>query len=204
MIGIRCALVDASTKDPFTGSGKSFNAGSTVSTGVVELKKGEYICLVEGYDAHNSKLPQTITCGAYSDKKVEVTPLTAAEAKDVEFVLPEFLQKYGRCSACREPLSTSNIQAMGGKYHAKCWACSTCKEPIQGSFFAVNGKPICSSCNTKNAAKCAGCNEPVVGAVTTAISKKWHPDCFKCSKCQQKIGGAFFASGGKPVCKKCN
>ena len=51
---------------------------------------------------------------------------------------------------------------------------------------------------------CAGCDKPLEGAVTTAIDKKWHADCFRCEACRGHFAdGRFLAHSGRPYHKEC-
>ena len=37
----------------------------------------------------------------------------------------------------------------------------------------------------------------------SALGKVYHPECFKCSTCQQKLGEKFFTNGDEPSCEEC-
>jgi len=51
---------------------------------------------------------------------------------------------------------------------------------------------------------CGACGKPVMGEVTTALGKVWHPWCFTCVVCEQEIGSkTFFEREGKPYCETC-
>lgn len=50
---------------------------------------------------------------------------------------------------------------------------------------------------------CHACKKPVMGEVTTALGKVWHPEHFVCAECDQEIGTkTFFEREGKPYCEK--
>jgi len=49
---------------------------------------------------------------------------------------------------------------------------------------------------------CGACNKTVFGAATVALSKKYHPSCFKCTTCGDLLTGEFYDQGGRPFCKK--
>ncbi|XP_039266577.2 paxillin-like [Styela clava] len=51
---------------------------------------------------------------------------------------------------------------------------------------------------------CAACQKPVMGEVTTALGKVWHPEHFVCAVCDEEIGvNTFFERDQKPYCEKC-
>eukprot|EP00294_Goniomonas_avonlea_P001454 CAMPEP_0114548926 /NCGR_PEP_ID=MMETSP0114-20121206/5249_1 /TAXON_ID=31324 /ORGANISM="Goniomonas sp, Strain m" /LENGTH=309 /DNA_ID=CAMNT_0001733563 /DNA_START=9 /DNA_END=938 /DNA_ORIENTATION=- len=53
---------------------------------------------------------------------------------------------------------------------------------------------------------CGACDKPIAagGKVMKAMDKRWHPECFKCAKCQQAITGTFGKGGdGLPICGPC-
>lgn len=48
---------------------------------------------------------------------------------------------------------------------------------------------------------CAACNEMVIGPVTNALDKQWHPECFVCMACRKPFkSGNFVEHDGKPYC----
>nr|XP_018670568.1 paxillin isoform X1 [Ciona intestinalis] len=50
---------------------------------------------------------------------------------------------------------------------------------------------------------CGACGKPVMGEVTTALGKVWHPEHFVCVVCDNDIGTkTFFERDGKPYCEK--
>ncbi|CAK8697134.1 leupaxin-like isoform X2 [Clavelina lepadiformis] len=49
---------------------------------------------------------------------------------------------------------------------------------------------------------CGACGKPVMGEVTTALGKVWHPEHFVCAVCDEEIGKkTFFEREGKPYCE---
>jgi hypothetical protein len=51
---------------------------------------------------------------------------------------------------------------------------------------------------------CAACEETIIGAVTNALDKQYHPDCFACVSCQTPFGeGEFLVHEGQPFCDAC-
>ncbi|KAL7420251.1 hypothetical protein Q5752_005220 [Cryptotrichosporon argae] len=48
--------------------------------------------------------------------------------------------------------------------------------------------PVCRSAaperiEATSAILCAGCGEPIIGRILSAMGHRWHPQCFKCDKC---------------------
>jgi len=56
----------------------------------------------------------------------------------------------------------------------------------------------------KFGAVCAACGELIVGQVTEAIDKKYHPEHFRCANCEQSFEAGKFFPGpdGKPYCER--
>eukprot|EP01090_Pellita_catalonica_P017642 TRINITY_DN536_c0_g1_i3.p1 TRINITY_DN536_c0_g1~~TRINITY_DN536_c0_g1_i3.p1 ORF type:complete len:528 (+),score=62.05 TRINITY_DN536_c0_g1_i3:141-1724(+) len=53
-----------------------------------------------------------------------------------------------------------------------------------------------------NGVPCAYCSKMIVGRVTNALGKKWHPDHFVCETCSQPFkDGKFIEHQGKPYCE---
>ncbi|XP_070557781.1 PDZ and LIM domain protein 7-like [Ptychodera flava] len=50
---------------------------------------------------------------------------------------------------------------------------------------------------------CSKCDEKISGTVITALTKKWHPECFECTTCKQNLRGKTFFkdAAGKPLCE---
>ncbi|XP_070557778.1 paxillin-like [Ptychodera flava] len=56
---------------------------------------------------------------------------------------------------------------------------------------------------TDKMSTCSKCDEKISGTVITALTKKWHPDCFKCNKCKENLRGKTFFKDkdGEPLCE---
>ena len=51
---------------------------------------------------------------------------------------------------------------------------------------------------------CARCLKPINGRCVTAMFRKFHPECFVCSYCLERLNmGTFKVEGEKPYCKQC-
>ena len=80
---------------------------------------------------------------------------------------------------------------------------SRCSGDVGSSFYVVSSKPVCAPCIESSAPKCGGCAQRLDGAYLSVLGAKWHPACFKCSRCDTGIAGPFYAISNKPVCTKC-
>jgi hypothetical protein len=199
----RLCVRGAGGGDPIQGTGEIFSAAEANSTGEMTLQPGTYNIVVDLYDADVAKMPQQVTISAYASHAV-----TMARSADqtVDFVLPSFVEKFGRCFACNEVLAGTSISAMGQKWHPeKCFVCCTCKGELEGSFFVSSkGLPECAPCVEGARDKCGKCENPVSGAYIKALGKTWEPDCFRCfGPGNELINGPFYVVSGNPVCIEC-
>lgn len=79
--------------------------------------------------------------------------------------------------------------------------CSGCKAPLDGTHtLAREGSRLCLSC----APSCNSCKKPVIGQVTKADGKHYHPDCFTCNACNRKLKGNFRTQNGRNFCQVCS
>jgi hypothetical protein len=53
--------------------------------------------------------------------------------------------------------------------------------------------------------QCTSCGKSLLGSICTVNGKKYHPDCFICSMCNEKLISGQFATrpGNQFICKKC-
>uniref|UniRef100_A0A7S3AAP4 LIM zinc-binding domain-containing protein n=1 Tax=Rhodosorus marinus TaxID=101924 RepID=A0A7S3AAP4_9RHOD len=113
------------------------------------------------------------------------------------------------CYACGRELEGTITKAMGKRFHASCFVCSMCRNPLTGGTFHENaGKALCSNCyKNKVAPRCAACGEGILGTVTTALNRTWHPMCFTCRRCGQAITAEKFwvlpHKPNEPFCGNC-
>ncbi|WVN86424.1 uncharacterized protein L203_101588 [Cryptococcus depauperatus CBS 7841] len=77
----------------------------------------------------------------------------------------------------------------------------------QGQLSGSDGFPAISGIDTM----CGGCNDPIdqeSGGVVVAFGQKlWHVECFRCTKCREKVSAdtnLLLLSDGSPVCGKCS
>jgi len=110
----------------------------------------------------------------------------------------------GICAYCGNPIIGETMTAMGKVYHIDHFVCGNCHDPIgTRNFFEVDGKPNCDKCyHSLFAPICAHCNQGISDRCITAMGKKWHPNHFVCTECQQPFpGGQYFERDGHPYCQ---
>jgi len=96
------------------------------------------------------------------------------------------------------------IEAFGQVYHPEHFQCGKCRVVIVSqNFFELNGLPTCDKCNNEAGAKCAECKKPIVGKITTALGKSYHPGHFQCFVCKTALDVIpFVQHNGKVYCEK--
>lgn len=48
---------------------------------------------------------------------------------------------------------------------------------------------------------CAGCEQPIIGRIVSAMKRRWHPQCFSCAECGENLEHAScYEWEGKPYC----
>eukprot|EP00727_Mastigamoeba_balamuthi_P009993 m51a1_g5616 putative lim zinc finger domain containing protein (167) ;mRNA; f:753914-754552 len=90
--------------------------------------------------------------------------------------------------------------------------CNQCGAKLQAPPTSITDAPplrAVPSSAPETGPMCYGCGKMVVPSDSYAISAlggNWHKDCFKCSKCGEKLFSfsKFFEDNGRPVCNKCN
>lgn len=101
------------------------------------------------------------------------------------------------------------ITAMGTTWILDLFCCSQCNQELQPhKFFERDGLPFCEKCYNllygQRLVLCAVCRKPIQGRCITAMFRKFHPECFVCSFCQQPLKNrSFKEEGDKPFCHVC-
>jgi len=80
--------------------------------------------------------------------------------------------------------------------------CTTCGCALDSTRKIKDGKPYCVKHITQLSGTCGGCQKPIAGAYVNAIQTSWHPECFRCTMCNQKLS-QFALVEGRPVCTNC-
>ena len=72
----------------------------------------------------------------------------------------------------------------------------------RGTFLFVPTFGI-HSLTSSSSSRCGKCDKSITDRIITALSKKWHPECFTCATCNQPFpGGSFFERDGFPYCSE--
>jgi len=129
-----------------------------------------------------------------------------------------------QCEKCSKEISSDGVKANGKAYHSDCFVCCKCSKSFTDGFVTVEGKSFHQDCIPSNVEimtdtimdmkLCDKCDGPLdEGGFVEANSVFYHPDCFRCVLCKQKITqGAFIAveNGlahekcvGNPTCSVC-
>jgi uncharacterized Zn finger protein (UPF0148 family) len=86
-----------------------------------------------------------------------------------------------RCKACGDQICESTFaSALGSSWHTACFACANCAATLADGYHERDGQPLCSRCAAPH---CAGCSEPMLERITSALGRQWHPRCFACGDC---------------------
>jgi len=112
-----------------------------------------------------------------------------------------------RCASCNQSIKSDVINALGSTWHSDCFVCQYCKKPFSGgTYFNHNGQPFCEQhYHTQTGSICNGCGKSISGRAVSAMDKKWHPEHFVCTFCNNPLsGGAFTEQNGKAYCKDCH
>jgi len=113
--------------------------------------------------------------------------------------------EYGDCPVCRKPVIGDQIKAFNKVYHPEHFQCSKCKAIIRSTdFYEINSNPLCDKCYQHGGSViCASCKTPIIGKVTTAMGKSYHPGHFQCCVCKTPLDTIpFMEEKGKIYCEK--
>lgn len=111
----------------------------------------------------------------------------------------------GICKGCNQPVHGEVLQASNALWHPEHFQCQNCATPLGTQpFFEYEGSPHCERCyKGMFMPRCAKCDKTIEDRIITALGKKWHPNCFTCSTCNQPFpGGSFFERDGFPYCSE--
>ncbi|XP_049849624.1 transforming growth factor beta-1-induced transcript 1 protein-like [Schistocerca gregaria] len=114
-------------------------------------------------------------------------------------------QSSGTCYTCHKPVFGSSIQALGLIYHVEHFICSMCGKLLdRRNFYSNKGTPCCKSCSAWNTSlQCTSCQKPIIEKAINAFGKCWHPQCFRCFKCETVLTDDFFDIQSAPCCRSC-
>lgn len=124
------------------------------------------------------------------------------------------------CHKCRRDLgynteyTVANVGGAQRQFHKDCFCCVNCEVPIghTGSkrHMEHDGRIYCIGCwEHKDEHRCHRCQGGVYAgeAFLLAMGKKWHRNCFQCSRCRTPLAATgdsrFFEAAGQPCCGSC-
>ena len=90
------------------------------------------------------------------------------------------------------------VKALDHRYHPECFRCEDCDAQLS-KYFVRSSEVVCATCILG----CGSCSQPVKGRYTNFNDRHYHPECFKCNKCQSQIGGTFKTKNNVPHCSGC-
>lgn len=112
-----------------------------------------------------------------------------------------------KCLSCKKPILSNYIAALEGYWHPECFVCQEkgCGPFEQGSFFELDGMPFCEKhFLARKGAACAQCSQPINGKCVSAMGRRFHPQHFLCTLCQNTLTqGIFKEHNDKPFCHSC-
>ncbi|NXP05451.1 LPXN protein, partial [Thinocorus orbignyianus] len=109
----------------------------------------------------------------------------------------------GVCAACRKPIASKVLTALGKTWHPEHFTCSRCGQELGGRpFFERGGQAYCEEdYHQAFSPRCAYCAGPIREKVLTALDQTWHPEHFFCARCGKAFGDdGFHERSGKPYC----
>ncbi|XP_051991353.1 LIM domain-containing protein 1 isoform X21 [Xyrauchen texanus] len=108
---------------------------------------------------------------------------------------------FGTCVKCRGDIYRADqaCQAMGELYHDRCFTCFTCSKKLCGKpFYYFSGRVYCEEDYLYSSVKhfaevCTFCGYLITDMVLQALGKSFHPNCFRCVVCNEKLEGKPFS-----------
>lgn len=111
------------------------------------------------------------------------------------------------CNSCNQIIRGPFISAIGKIWCPHHFICAhpTCGINLESvGFVEEEGKLYCEKDFEQHFAPvCFKCKTKIMGECCNALEKTFHPECFVCAACKQKIGsGSFHLEDGAPYCEK--
>eukprot|EP01132_Coremiostelium_polycephalum_P000437 gene437-553_t len=109
------------------------------------------------------------------------------------------------CGACGEMIVGVSTNALGRSYHPEHFVCTYCKLPFKGSFIEHEEKLYCEADYLELfSPRCYSCQKPIEDTCITACGNRFHPECFICSGCGEKLRGKpYKEEDGEVYCNTC-
>ncbi|VDL86783.1 unnamed protein product [Nippostrongylus brasiliensis] len=83
-------------------------------------------------------------------------------------------------------------------FHRACFTCEVCGRELRDQqFYLSEGRFYCKQDYLfnmeKKVTRCAECKQPIEDMVLSALSRNYHPACFRCTACGICLDGVQFA-----------
>lgn len=156
-----------------------------------------------------------------SDLEKEFTDLTLS----IEREILNQTKSSKSCFKCFKPIASKSeaFHIDGNLIHLNCFSCHACGRSLKNkSFYKINNKIYCEedyfySGFLDNIQKCFACSHGITEKILYAVGKTYHPNCFRCTSCNQCLDGLPFTLDSKnrvyciedffikyaPKCSKC-
>ncbi|WKX90132.1 hypothetical protein Q1695_009180 [Nippostrongylus brasiliensis] len=109
-------------------------------------------------------------------------------------------QQVGLCANCRLPMydSEDRYTVNDATFHRACFTCEVCGRELRDQqFYLSEGRFYCKQDYLfnmeKKVTRCAECKQPIEDMVLSALSRNYHPACFRCTACGICLDGVQFA-----------
>ncbi|KAI7904567.1 uncharacterized protein BX663DRAFT_502829, partial [Cokeromyces recurvatus] len=114
-----------------------------------------------------------------------------------------------KCSACMKPIENQVVSALDGKlegqWHIQCFNCQICHASFPDEkFYVFNNQPYCKRhYHMLNNSLCYRCHEGIEDLCAhTEEGWRFHPDCFICEICQEKLNDIYYVFERRIYCKR--
>ncbi|TPP58741.1 PDZ and LIM domain protein 7 [Fasciola gigantica] len=116
-------------------------------------------------------------------------------------IQPQNTRRHPICHYCKSPILGPFVDAVDYCFCPEHFLCFTCRVPLKDRYFAQeDGKFYCQEDFMQNvASKCAKCGSPIIGIITKALDKSWHPHCFVCCYCKRPLRDKFHVEDADQV-----
>ncbi|GAA37796.1 PDZ and LIM domain protein 7 [Clonorchis sinensis] len=109
------------------------------------------------------------------------------------------------CFSCRREIHGPFVDTGSLCFCQEHFNCEQCGVPLaEQQYSESNGKFYCAKDFVQLVApRCAKCSQPIVGLITKALGKNWHPQCFICVHCHKQLRDVFHVEDtGEVLCKE--
>uniref|UniRef100_A0AAY4C4D9 Actin binding LIM protein 1b n=1 Tax=Denticeps clupeoides TaxID=299321 RepID=A0AAY4C4D9_9TELE len=112
------------------------------------------------------------------------------------------------CAGCSRDIKNGQaLLALDSQWHLGCFKCKACGKVLTGEYISKDGAPYCEKdYQIHFGVQCEVCQQFITGKVLEAGDKHYHPNCARCSRCNQMFteGEEMYLQGSTvwhPGCK---